>query len=173
MLMISSLVLLMLFFVRNFLRWCRLNLKWVLMGELKLFLGIQINQFKYWNMDRKILVDLEVFRGVVPERDQLEFTVRNRCKKFRVERILLLPFLFLKAFLGEPRVKFDQVCIQSARSSFPFVLSRFPGLGNRVLGFVSLDETSPCSFDVSVGRGDDAIFCMVFQLQMSGWTCNA
>jgi len=48
--------------------------------------------------------------------------------------------------------------------SFPFVLSRFAGLGNRALGFIRLKETSFSSFDVSVQRGDDAIFSMVFQL---------
>jgi len=47
--------------------------------------------------------------GVVPERDQLEFTIRNRSEMFRVERILLLPLLFLEVFLDEPKVKFNQV----------------------------------------------------------------
>jgi len=88
--------------------------------------GDQLSFDMFW----KILVDFEVLRGVVSEGDQLEFTVRNRSEKFHVERILLLPFLFLEVFLGEPGVQFDQVCIQDARSSFPFVLSRFAGLGN-------------------------------------------
>jgi len=89
-------------------------------------------------------------------------------EKFRVELILLLPFLFFEVFLGEPGVQFDQVCIRYARNNFPFVLSRFAGLGNRALGFICLKETSFNSFDVSVQRGDDAILRMVFQLQMSG-----
>ena len=101
-------------------------------------------------------------------KNQLEFSIRNRSKKFRVERILLFPLLFLEDFLGEPGVEFDQVCIQSTRSSFPFVVSSFARLGNRVLGFVFLKETSFCSFDVSIKGGDDVILCMIFQLQMSG-----
>jgi hypothetical protein len=87
---------------------------------------------------------------------------------FRVEQILLFPFLFLEVFLGEPGIKFDQVGVQSARSSFPLVLSRLAGLGNRVLGLVRLEEISSCSFDVLVERGDDVVLCMVLQLQMSG-----
>jgi len=54
----------------------------------------------------------------------------------------MLPILFLEVFLGEPGVKFDQVCIQDTRSSFPFVLSKFAGLGNRALGFICLNEPS-------------------------------
>jgi len=77
--------------------------------------GNQLSFDKFW----KILADLEVLRGVVSEGDHLEFTVRNRSEKFRVERILLLPFLFLEVFLGEPGFKFDQVYIRDARSSFP------------------------------------------------------
>jgi len=55
---------------------------------------------------RKILSDLEVLRGVVSRGDQLEFSIGNRPKKFRVERILLFLLMFLKVFLGESRVKF-------------------------------------------------------------------
>ena len=114
---------------------------------------------------RKILVDLEVLQGVVFERNQLEFSIRNRSKKFYVEQILLLPLLFLEVLLGEPGFMFDQVRIQSARSSFPFVINRFAGLENRVLGFVCLKETSSCSFDVSVQGGDDAILAWYFNFR--------
>jgi len=122
----------------------------------------------YSNKFRKILIGLEVLRGVVSKGDQLELSLTDGSKKLRVEWILLFPFLLPEVFLGEPEVKFNQVCIQRARSGFPYVFNRFAGLGNLVLGFIGLKETSLSSFDVSVQGGDDVILGMVFQLQMRG-----
>jgi len=68
---------------------------------------------KFW----KILADLEVLRGVVSERDQLEFTIRNMSEKFCVERILLLSFFSLRSSLvnlGSSSTKFASRMLATA-----------------------------------------------------------